>query len=121
MRVCVTSSGTTLDSPVDPRFGRGANFIIYDTETQEVEVLANEQNMSAAQGAGVQSGSIVANANVDAVITGNCGPRAFSVLQAAGIPVYVGLNGKTVREAVDDLAAGRLKAVEQANVDSHWM
>jgi predicted Fe-Mo cluster-binding NifX family protein len=32
MKIAVTSSGATLDSPVDPRFGWAAAFILLDTE-----------------------------------------------------------------------------------------
>ena len=53
-----------LTSKVDPRFGRAKYFIIYDTETKEMEVVGNEQNFQAAQGAGVQSAQNVARLDV---------------------------------------------------------
>ena len=52
MKICVTSQGPDLSSAVDPRFGRARYFIIYDEETESFEAIDNEQNVSAACGAG---------------------------------------------------------------------
>jgi predicted Fe-Mo cluster-binding NifX family protein len=35
MKICVSSSGNSVDSILDPRFGRAAYFIIADTETKD--------------------------------------------------------------------------------------
>jgi predicted Fe-Mo cluster-binding NifX family protein len=43
-----------------------------------------------------------------AVITGQIGPRAYDVLTAAGIEVYLARSG-TVADAVQDLCDGRLE------------
>ena len=39
MNVAITSEGNTLNSIVDPRFGRCAYFAIYDTETKKTEFI----------------------------------------------------------------------------------
>jgi len=121
MRICVTAEGTDLNSRVDPRFGRAANFIIYDTETNEYNVVENKQRMDLPQGAGIQSATTVVDAEAEAVLTGNCGPKAFRVLDSCQIPVYVGLSGITVKEAIDKFLAGELQPVSQANVEGHWV
>ena len=41
MKICITSQGDTLDSPVDPRFGRCQYFSIVETETMEHESIRN--------------------------------------------------------------------------------
>ncbi len=51
MKVCVTSQGDSLDSQVDPRFGRAAWFVIVDSDSMEFEAVAND-NVSAAGGTG---------------------------------------------------------------------
>jgi predicted Fe-Mo cluster-binding NifX family protein len=119
MKVAVSAEGKTLDSPVDQRFGRAAWFVVADTETGQIEAVRNDQNMQAAQGAGVQAGSAVANHGVGAVLTGHCGPKAFRVLAGAGVRVYVGVTG-TVGQALEDLKAGRLTQAERADVEGHW-
>ncbi len=119
MKVLVTSSGTTLDSPVDPRFARAPYFLVVDTDTEEVQVHDNSANASAMQGAGVQAAQTVTQLGAQAVLTGHVGPRAFSALQAAGIPVYTGVSG-TVREAVANLKAGQLQPTTRPDVQGHW-
>ncbi len=44
MKIAVTSQGDTLDSQLDPRFGRAAFFIVVDTETLEFEAFDNYEN-----------------------------------------------------------------------------
>ena len=119
MKVAITTSGDNLDAPVDPRFGRASAFIIYDTESGEWSTLDNAQNVTAAQGAGIQAGTTVANAGVEAVLTGNCGPRAFSILSTAKIKVYTGLSG-TVRQAIEQLEAGQLSPASESSVGAHF-
>ena len=46
MKICLSSQGNTLDSQVDPRFGRCQYFIIVDTETLAFEAIKN-QNIDA--------------------------------------------------------------------------
>ncbi len=118
MKIAIITSGDGLDSHVDPRFGRAKAFVIYDTDTGEWSLLDNAQNLNAAQGAGIQAAAAVANAGVEAVLTGNCGPRAFATLSAAGIAAYHGVSG-TVQQAIDALSAGELQAASQASVGAH--
>lgn len=120
MKVTITSNGQEMDSEVDPRFGRAKWFILVDTESGEHEAIDNKQNLNAAQGAGIQAGQNVVELGVEAVITGNVGPKAFRVLQAAGIKIYLCGSGTTVAEAIEQLKAGDLKEVDQANVEGHW-
>lgn len=119
MKVAVTATGKDLDSDLDPRFGRARYFIIVDTDTMAYDVKENIQNMDLPQGAGVQAGKTVANAGAEALITGNCGPKAYHVLDAAGIKVITGISG-TVRDAVSRMSAGELVSTGGPNVEGHW-
>jgi predicted Fe-Mo cluster-binding NifX family protein len=120
MKIAVTAQGNELTSQIDPRFGRAKYFIIYDLETGESSVSDNEVNLQLAQGAGIQAGQAVVNMGVSAVITGNVGPKAFRVLQAGNVQVYIGAAG-TVQQAIEDYKQGRLKKVDGATVEGHWM
>ncbi len=118
MKIAVSSSGETMDAQVDPRFGRCQYFIIYDTDSGGMEVLANEfQNASG--GAGTQAAQMVVGKGVKAVLTGNCGPNAFAVLQDAGVQVVTGAAGGTVAAAVENFEQGNLQSTTGPNVGDH--
>lgn len=119
MRIAVSSQGRDLDSMVDPRFGRTPYFIIYDTSDDSFEVLNNDQNVQAAQGAGVQAAQIVADKRVDIVISGNFGPKAFATLSAAGIKAATWAEGK-VSQAIELARNDQLKPAGSPNVEGHW-
>ncbi len=118
MKVAVCSMGNTLDSPVDPRFGRCANFVIVDTETFEATAVENPGAMSA-QGAGIQAAQALSSLGVSAVIAGNFGPNAFQALSAAGIKVYTGARG-SVRDAINQLNNGQLQEISAPTVAAHF-
>lgn len=119
MKIVFTTSGTGLDSPLDSRFGRSVNFLVYDLEQDTFEAAGNEQNLNAAQGAGIQAAETVARLGAGAVVTGHCGPKAFRVLTAAGIKVYL-TDAATVAEALALYRGGKLGA-GQADVAGHWV
>lgn len=118
MKIAVTSTGESLDSQVDPRFGRAAIFLVVDTETMELECVKNE-NLAAAGGAGINAAKLVADAGAEAVLTGNCGPNAHRTLSAAGVKVYTAVEG-TVGEAVELFKGGKLTEATGANVEPHF-
>jgi predicted Fe-Mo cluster-binding NifX family protein len=120
MKIAITSQGTDLDAAIDPRFGRAENFILVDPETSVFEVIENKQNLNLPQGAGIQAGKTVVDNKAEAVITGNCGPKAFNVLSAAGVKVYIGARG-TVRESIECYKNGQLQAASNPNVEGHWV
>ena len=120
MKLAVTSQGPGIDSPVDPRFGRAKYFLLIDTDSGQPETVDNSQLLNAAQGAGIQAAQNVVELEVEAVVTGNVGPKAFSVLEAGGIKMYIGATG-SVENAVEQLKADRLECVTEANVEGHWV
>ncbi len=119
MKLLITSNGTTLESPMDPRFGRAKQFLVVDSETLACEAHDNAQNLNAAQGAGIQAAQNAVALGADAVISGHCGPKAFRVLAAGGIRVYT-TPAATVKEAVEQFRAGTLTEAAGADVDGHW-
>jgi len=120
MKVAITSQGPDMNSAVDPRFGRAKCFIVVDTDTGDFAVHDNSQNLNAVQGAGIQTGRNVIDLGVEAVITGNVGPKAFAALQAGGVKVYTGAAG-LVADAIEKFKAGELESVSKANVEGHWI
>jgi predicted Fe-Mo cluster-binding NifX family protein len=119
MKIAVASQGQNLESMVDPRFGRAYCFIIYDTESDSFEVVDNNQNIHAAQGAGIQAAQMVVEQKPDYAVAGNFGPKAFMVLREANIKPVTWSDG-TVAEAVKQIKDNKLKPVDAPNVEGHW-
>ena len=119
MKIMVTARGQDLDSPVDPRFGRCGNFLLVDGETLEFRAVDNQAGRDATQGAGVRAAQQVAGSGAAVLLTGHCGPKAHRLLTAAGVSVFVNVEG-TVREAVGQFQEGRLARAEGPDVESHW-
>ena len=120
MKAAITSTGKELSSNLDPRFGRAPYFIIVDPETMTFEVVENAQNINLPQGAGIQAGKTIADHNVDVLITGHCGPKAFKVLQNAGVKILTGVGGK-VADAIEQYKKGELDLAGEADVEGHWV
>ena len=118
MKIAVTSTGQTLDSIVDQRFGRAAYFIIIDTETMNFAVIENT-NVDTAGGAGINSAKTVTEAGTKAVLTGNCGPNAQRTLTAVGLELYTNVTG-TVAQAIELFKNGRLTQTLEPNVNPHF-
>ena len=118
MKVAVSSSGTTLDSQIDPRFGRCAYFIIVNTDDMSFEAFDNEA-IALGGGAGIQSSQFVVSKGAEAVITGNVGPNAVHTLSAAGVEIFTGQTG-SVKEAVERYGKGHIRPQKSPNVDNHY-
>ena len=111
MKVAVTAMGPTLDSSVFPSFGRSPYILIVEGENL-LEAIQNPAT-TYAHGAGVATAQLVASKGVSAVITGNVGPNAYSVLSQLGIQIYAAIPG-TVRDNVRALSEGRLQPIVPA-------
>jgi len=117
MMICITAQGDTMESKVDPRFGRCAYFIIADPQSSSFEAIAND-GINAAGAAGIKAGTLMADKNIKTVLTGNVGPNAYDTLKAAGVEVITGISG-TVKEALALYREGGLKSTANATVASH--
>ena len=117
MKIGISSTGAGLESAMDPRFGRCANFVIVDSESGEVANVPNEA-AAAAGGAGIAAATAMAKAGVEAVITGHVGPNAIRTLLELGIKVHQCAGG-TVAQALEALKAGQCPELASASVASH--
>lgn len=118
MKIVISALGDSLDSEVDPRFGRCQWFIIVDTETLQFEAVENSSS-AASGGAGIAAAQMIAAKGVKAVLTGNCGPNAYKVLSSSGIQVITGVSGK-VKDAIDAYRKGEYRASPRPNVSGHF-
>jgi len=117
MKIAVSSTGQTLESAVEARFGRCPYFLIVDPATMEFEAIANA---SAKQGggAGIQSAQLMAEKGASVVLTGRCGPNALKVFEEADIQVVTDVAG-SVSQVVRQFTAGSLQSAPPDQTSSH--
>jgi len=117
MKVAVSSSGQDLNSPIDPRFGRCAYFLVVETDDMSFEVFDNE-SAGLGGGAGIQSAQFIISKGAKAVITGNCGPNAVKTLSVGGVEVFLGNTG-IVRKVLQKFKNGELTSTNVANAPEY--
>ncbi len=119
MKLAISSTGNNLDSEVDARFGRCNYFLIVEIEDNKIKDFKAIENTGKDQmgGAGITAGEIVAKQKVDAIITVNLGPRAFSVFEQFKIKTYQG-EGK-IKEVIQDFLNKKLKELTNATGPQH--
>lgn len=99
MLIGVSATGPTLVDPVDPVFGRCRYLVFVDPDTMEFEAVENP-GITAVGGAGTQAARLLAARQVAALVTGNVGPNAKTILDAANIDVITGVSG-SIRDAAE--------------------
>jgi len=121
MKIAISSTGKSIESGIDARFGRCNYFLIVeiDKEKKEIKNVKAIENTAKAQmgGAGITAGEIIAREKVEAVITTNLGPRAFSVFSQLGIKVYRA-EGK-IKQAIKDFIGNKLEETTDATGPQH--
>lgn len=107
MKITISAKGKTLESEMDPRFGRSAGFVLFDTETDQTVYLDNSAQMGLAQGIGIKTAQMIADAGTNVLITGQMGPKAAQVLSRSSIKIYECTTG-TVQSAIQALERNEL-------------
>lgn len=102
MKIAITSTGNTIDSELDARFGRCSYFAIYDTQTKEIEFVKNP-NMDANNGAGPASVKFIASYNVEKAVSGEFGIKIKSLMNDLNIQMIILQDKKTIKEVVEML------------------
>lgn len=101
MKIAITSTGNTLESTVDPRFGRAAWFLIVDTDTMQLlEAINNSEGKEAAHGAGIAAAALIADKGAKALLTGRVGPKALPILEKASVQAVNDVSG-TIIDAIN--------------------
>ena len=119
VKIAVSATGNDLESDVDARFGRCPYFLIVEIEDKKMKHVKAIENTAAAQagGAGITAAQIVADQEVEAVITMNAGPRAFDVFSQLGIKIYTA-QGK-IKQAIQDFIDEKLEEISTPTGPQH--
>ena len=106
MKIAISSTGKNLTDNVSEVFARCPYFIVAEVEdgkVQKTEVIENKIANQLGQ-AGISAAQLMAEKNVNAVITKNVGPRALDVLRQFNIGIYAGDGTieKVLQEFIDE-------------------
>jgi len=109
MKIAISSTNKNIESNVSDVFGRCPYFIIAEIKANKVEKTESIKNESIDQtgGAGISTAQLMAEKNINAVITGNVGPRALDVLKQFNIEIYSGEG--VVKDVLQNFIDGKLK------------
>ena len=101
MKIVITSTGNSLNSKFDLRFGRSGWICLYDTTQNTTEFFENT-NKKANEGAGTKTVEMVAEMDVNRVVSGDFGPKAKSMLEKLKIQmVTIDGKNKSVGEVIE--------------------
>lgn len=103
MKYLIASEGNTLESNVSGHYGKAPFFLIYDTETGNLDVTANDEK--------VDPHLVIrdsAKAGVQILICGGIGPHAFQIADKHKVKVCIA-SGISASEAVKSAAEGKLR------------
>jgi predicted DNA-binding protein (UPF0251 family)/predicted Fe-Mo cluster-binding NifX family protein len=113
-RIAICASGESPSSSVDGRFGRCAYFMLWDDEQGSFEAISNS-GPELNQGAGNGAAKELLRRGAGTLICNRVGPKAFTVLQKAGVKVYEAGEGINVESVLKQYQAGSLPLIEAAN------
>jgi len=94
MKIAITSTGDTLNSTIDSRFGRCTFFAIHDTETKSTEFFINPSK-EAQEGAGPAAVQFVAAHKVNKIVSGEFGMKIKSLLESLNIEMIISKDSAT--------------------------
>jgi predicted Fe-Mo cluster-binding NifX family protein len=119
MKIAIPVSGKDSNPLMDSRLGRCEYFWTFDDQTREVSRISNAQNLQSPQGAGIQAAQNLLNASVEVLICANCGPKAFKVLEASGVAVYLAAE-ENAESLIEKFQKDSFEKMKSANVQGHW-
>jgi len=102
MKIAISSKTNSIESNVDPRFGRCPFFAIYDTESTKLEFLINP-GREAQGGAGPIATSFVANQKAEKVFSGAFGAKINSLFDELKIQMIVVTTETTIKDIIEKL------------------
>lgn len=111
MRVGISATGEDLNAQVDSRFGRCPWFLVVDSESLEFNAFKN-RHAQEGMGAGMAAAKDLVDEQIDVVISGQVGPKAYAVLKAVDIDIFLVSAGISVKEALGRLGRGELRKME---------
>ena len=90
-KICVASTGDTMDAKVDSHFGRCKYFMVVkiaDNKIIDSKAIKNT-GVNDSHGVGISAAEIIGKLGAKIIISGNFGPKAVNVLKQLGIKTHI--------------------------------
>jgi len=117
MRIAIPVDDKSFSSNVCISFGRTPYFLIFDTDSKNVEFLDNSAAASQG-GAGIKASQALVDLKTDVIITPRCGENAAEVLNSADIKVYKSVFG-SAQKNMDEFLNGNLSVLTEIHPGFH--
>ncbi|WP_135610755.1 NifB/NifX family molybdenum-iron cluster-binding protein [Methanococcoides sp. AM1] len=101
-----------LDDDIELHFGKAATYTIYDSETEEVEII---ENTSVHVGGKGLPHELLVKSGADVVLCSGVGQKIVDLLNENDIEIFVGADG-TVQDAINSWKAGDLYRPKSINL-----
>lgn len=102
MKIAITAKEESVEGKLDPRFGRCAYFMIYDTDNKNQEFFYNK-GQEGAHGAGTSAAQWVVDQGVQKVISGEFGPKAQEILHKFSVETETVSDEPLIKELIASL------------------
>ncbi len=87
MKIAFPVNEKSIDADIYDSFGRAPYFVIYNTNSKEIEYL--DHRAVVAQGAGgIRAAQVLADQGIKVIITQQCGENAEKLLRKAEVLIY---------------------------------
>ena len=107
VKIAVGSLGLSLDAWVGGRFGYCPQFVVVDTDTMEFVVVPMPHAMSE-QEASLQAIRTVVRSGAEVLLVAQAKPKCREIMNQLGVEVIEGVEGLTVRQAVERYLRGAM-------------
>lgn len=107
MKIIISATAKDWSALLDERFGRAKGFILYDETKDTFSWHPNKEGLNSSHGAGVVAAQFVINTGASVILTGHIGPKAFNILNKAGIKVF-NSEVASLNEVYNDFKHGKL-------------
>ncbi len=117
MKIAIPVNDNNINTTVCMSFGRTPYFLIQDTETKEDIFLSNAAAASQG-GAGIKAAQMLADNNVNVLLTPRCGENAADVLKVADIKMYKTVSD-SIKETIEAFETGKLALLNDIHPGFH--
>jgi predicted outer membrane repeat protein len=117
MKIAIPVDEKRMESGVCPSFGRAPYFLYYNTETKDVSFIDNSAAASQG-GAGIKAAQLIADHEINALITPRCGENAEEVFRKAEVVIYKSISG-TAQQNIDAFTMDQLALLSNFHPGFH--